>query len=169
MKLRNFTFFTLPKLRGFTLPELILTLGILTTLFAVIAISLSYVDQRTASETKITVVTTDIKGQQIKAMTGEAGNGSASDQGIYFEQDKYVLFRGTTYDVANTSNFEVTLASNLEFSAISLPGSQIIFEAVSGEVSNYNASTNSVTLRNTTNGETKTITVNSFGTIISVN
>ena len=164
------TFRLLLKQRGFTLPELLLTLGILTILFSIIAISLSYVDQRTASNTKASVVTTDIKGQQIKAMTGEAGaGGTLSDQGVYFEQNRYVLFRGNTYNPANTTNFSIDLADNLEFSDISLPGGQIIFAATSGEVSNYDSNLNTVTLRNTTNGETKTITINSIGSIVSVN
>lgn len=156
--------------RGFTLPEFILTLGILTVLFSIIAISLSYVDQRTASGTKISVVTTDIKGQQIKAMTGEAGmSGTLADHGIYFEQDKYTLFRGSTYSSSNTTNFIVDLPSNLEFSSILLPDNQIIFSKTSGVIANYNGTNNSITLRNTTNNETQTITLNQIGAIVSVN
>ena len=167
MAMKIFRFFQ--KQRGFTLPELLLTLGILTILFSIIAISLSYVDQRTASGTKASVITTDIKGQQIKAMTGEAGaSGTLSDQGIYFEQNRYVLFRGDTYNASNTTNFSIDLADNLEFSDISLPGGQMLFAATTGEVSNYDSILHTVTLRNTTNGETKTITINSIGSIVSV-
>lgn len=156
--------------RGFTLPEFILSLGILTTLFTIIAISLSYADQRTASETKTVVITTDIKGQQISAITGEAGaSGSLSDHGIYFEQNRYILFRGSTYTPSNTTNFAIDLASNLEFSNISLPNSQIVFSKISGEVTNYNSANNYIVLRNTTNGETQTITINRLGAIVSVN
>lgn len=149
--------------RGFTLVELIVTLSILATLLGISTISLSSSQQKTSITTSVQSIISDMKAQQIKAMTGDTeGRLIPSPYGVHFDANQYVLFHGLAYSSAEPSNFVVSLPSNLEFTT---SGVNIIFSQTGGEL----AAATSVTIRNITSGELKTIQLNKYGVIAAVN
>lgn len=157
-------------LSGYSLPELLLVLTILGILFSLTTINLLGVYHKNTLNTSTSTLTADMKQQQLKAMVGDTGGQpSLSSQGIYFESNRYTLYQGDSYVSSDpSSRFVINLSSDLQFSTILVPNSEIIFSKGSGEITNYNPSLDNVTLQNIRTGETKTIRINQFGTIIAI-
>jgi len=157
------------NLSGFTLTELIITLGILTILTGLTSVNLLGFYAKNTLNTSIPTLISDLKHQQLKAMVGDTeGKTSHDAYGIYFQPDRYTLFQGPTYSISGTVNFDIVLNSDLQFSNIILPSSQIVFASGSGEVVNYNQSFDYVTLKNVNTDETKTVRINQYGAVIDV-
>lgn len=155
---------------GFTFIELVVVIGILSTIVGLAVMNLGGLQRRADLQTSISSLISEIKQQQIKAMIGDTeGTGTQSTYGIYFQSDSYTTFRGSNYSAGATGNFTVNLGNTIEFSTINLPASQIIFDKGSGEIANFVAGTNTITIRNTTNNEQRTITINKYGVITQVN
>lgn len=148
---------------GLSLVELILIMSIMATLTGLITINLVNSQQRASLSSLVQNLISDIRQQQIKAMVGDTEGGtSANSYGVHIDSNKYVLFRGTSYVVTEPSNFAVNMPNNMIFMT---PGLDIIFSKVSGEIS----APASFQLQDTTNGNTKTIQINRYGVITSVN
>lgn len=155
---------------GFSIPELIVAIGIFATLFGITAINLLGTQRISTQDTAIDTLIADLSQQQIKAMTGETeGEGSISSYGIYFEPTQYTLLKGGVFVSGASSNFVVKLDSSLRFQSITFPSSMVVFDAGSGEVSNFVSSSASIQILNTTNGSLKTININRHGAVTSVN
>ena len=154
---------------GFTFPELIIVVGILTTLFALSVSSLSSTQQTTYLDTNVSTFISDLKQQQINAMTGNTeGTGIITDHGIYFGTTSYTLFQGSSYSAGSATNYVVDLESNIEFGTITFPQSQIVFNKGGGEVDGFNPTFNTITLRNSITNEQQTIIINKYGVITNV-
>ncbi len=120
--------------------------------------------------TTMDVLITDLKNQQLKAMMGSTeGRSSHGAYGIYFEQGKYVLFHGPSYDSGDLTNFEVNLEQGDQFSQINLPNSSVIFASVNGEIESYDSLKNSLVIKNSNTGSERTIIFNKFGVITNIN
>ena len=157
-------------LSGFTLTELMVVVGLIILFISIGTVQLSNIQQKTYIGTTTSTVMSDIKLQQLKAMVGDTeGSGTISDYGIYFEQTKYTLFRGSIYSANNTSNYVINLETTLQFSDVLFPQSQIIFSKGTGSIRNFTNGSNTITLLNTVNNESRTISINELGSIISVN
>lgn len=156
--------------QGFTFPEVILVGAIIAILALTGIASFSRQTVRASLDANLLTVVSDIKNQQLKAMTG-ANNETEDFQpfGVYFEPTRYTLFRGTSYSVGNLTNFVINLDNSVQASTISLPGNQIIFATRSGEVENFDQLQREVTFTNTTNSEQKTLQFNKFGVVVSAN
>jgi prepilin-type N-terminal cleavage/methylation domain-containing protein len=154
---------------GFTLLELLIVLGIFSLLIGFVTLNLGGVTRSVTVSSMASTVAADIRSQQVKAMSGSGNGNSASDFGIYFEQGRYTLFTGSTYTSSNSTNFVVNLDSGLVFSNISFPASTIIFSQRAGEISGYSSSSSSITLASSTGSERKTIHINQYGVIDSIN
>jgi len=153
------------KQRGFTIPELLITMGIITILFGFVSINLIRLQRHSSLTTTVDTLISDLYSQQNKAMVSDTqGSGVISDYGVYFESNRYVLFRGSSYNPLDTSNFPVNLDSSLTFSSITFPSSSVIFSKISGETGLMSGS-NTTTLTDSTNGEQKIINVNKYGAI----
>lgn len=156
--------------QGITFIEVLVVSGILTVLFAFTYISLRGIKPTASFQTTLTTLVSDVRNQQLRAMTGDAqGGASASNYGIRFETDRYILFQGSTYSSLDTSNFVVMLDSNLEFSSITFLNNAVVFTKGVGDVVGYTGGANSLTLRNKLNNSTKTMQVNRLGVITSFN
>ena len=149
---------------GFTLIELTIVIAIIAILLGFITINLVR-SQQTASLTGTEeVLVADLRQQQLKAMIGDTeGRGTADAYGIHFDSSQYVLFHGATYSSSDTFNFISNLDSNMQFDN---PNFNVIFSKLGGEISADSAS--SIVLRDTTNGNTRTITINRYGVITQV-
>jgi len=149
---------------GFSLVELILVMSIMAILTGLITINLANSQQKASLSSLVQNLISDIRQQQIKAMAGDTeGGASASSYGIHIDSNKYVLFRGASY-VPDPSNFAVSLPNNMIFVTTGL---DIIFLKTKGEVDPPAPA--SIQLQDTTNSNTKTIQINKYGVITSVN
>jgi prepilin-type N-terminal cleavage/methylation domain-containing protein len=90
-------------MRGFTLLEILIVVGISLILFyLIIPVGLDfYKSQQIDNETRIMVQT--LKRAQSKAMAAE----SDSKFGVYINNDNYILFRGDSYASRNSQYDEV--------------------------------------------------------------
>lgn len=156
-------------LSGFTLPELLIVLAILASIFGLSTINLLSAYHKNTLGTTVSTLISNLKHQQMKSMTGDnEGQTEADDYGIYFLSDRYILFKGSTYNASDPLNFTVNLNNDLQFSSILVPDSRIIFSRGNGEVANYNPSFDNITIHNTGSDENKTIRINQLGTIINI-
>lgn len=151
---------------GYSFPELVIAIAILTTLFALTTINLNHAQRNATTGTAINELVTDMKSQQISAMTGDTG-GSASQYsyGVYIETGRYTLFRGSSYNPSDTSNFVVNLDANIHLSP---SGKTLLFNRMTGEVNGYTAG-DSITVQDTTANSQKTIHYNKYGVITAIN
>ncbi len=153
---------------GFTLVELVLVLGIILTLFGMTMFNLVGTQQTSEVGTTADTLVSDMASQQTKAMLG-IGTSSGTNYGIYFQTDRYVLFKGNYYNPADSTNFTVMLNSGLQFSNITFPQDSIIFSSVTGTASGFLSGANSVSVGESDGTKTKTISVNRYGIVISEN
>ena len=157
------------KLSGFTLIELIVSMAIIAIFTGIITISLINIEPRSSLTTTAATLISDIKLQQLKAMTGGIKNNAASEFGVFFENDKYILFSGINYTPADPSNTIVSYDENIRLTSINFPGSQIVFNRIKGEISGFIPESDSLTLKNLVSNDEQTLTFNKLGAVISLN
>jgi len=152
-------------MKGFTLIELMVVMAIFALITGFGALNLVNLQTKSSLAADVNTLVADIKEQQIKTMVGDMG-GTASqiEFGIYFESNRYTLFRGASYS-SNPSNFPIDLSDNTTLTT-SFPLSQLVFSVNSGEVLNFSAGSNQITVQDTINGDQKIITINRYGAIL---
>lgn len=156
--------------KGFTLIELLIVLGIIGVMFTYASINLFSAQTETYLDSNLTSLLSDIKRQQLKSMLGETfGGASTYNFGIYFETNRYTLFQGTVFSPSDPSNYSVDLEDTVQFSSINVPSSQLVFTKGGGEVVNYSAGSDTITIQDIRTSTQKTITVNQYGVITGVN
>ena len=152
------------KRQGFTLIELALIMAIIAILVSFISVNLLKPQTTASTASTVKILGADLKEQQIKAMSGDSDGETTTDsQGIYFESNRYTLFRGPNY-ASGSHYFQVDMDQNLILSN-TLPSSQVVFGKRSGEVASYAPGSDTITLSHTQSGEQKTITINRYGAI----
>ena len=155
---------------GFTLTELLLVMGISAILLSFGFVNLLGLTRRVYLTTTLNTLISDLRSQQADAMNGYAADGITPDTyGIYFTSASYILFRGNTYNPSDPTNFTVTLSSPLQFTNITFPGNQVVFNQGSGEINGFASGQNALSLTNPQDGQTKTVTLDQFGAVIVVN
>jgi prepilin-type N-terminal cleavage/methylation domain-containing protein len=152
--------------KGFTIVELMVSIGILTILFAFTTINITRLPSSAAQSASYDRLISDIRSQQTKSMTGYDSSvtpvGGVS-YGVHFETTSYTLFTGTNYSPSDSTNYVVELDPNVTISATDFPSSQIVFTPGSGDVFGYLSGSDSVSLSNSTTGEVKTLQINKYG------
>lgn len=152
---------------GFTVLELVIVMGITCVLLAIASLNLSNINPKSSLDGTVQTLTADIKQQQIKAMSGEiTKTGTPDSYGIYFSGTSYTLFHGSAYNPNATDNYIVNL-DHLQVTA-TFPLSSLIFNRSSGDINNFQAGKNTITLTQTDTNLTKVITINKYGAIESV-
>ena len=155
---------------GFTLPEVTIVTGIFLMLFGFIILNVINSQHHTSVSGDLQILIADMKSQQIKAMVGATEGRATSDvYGIHFGSTNYTLFHGTTYSATDSANFVVSLDQNLQFYNVTFPNANIVFSQGSGEVQGFTNGQNTITIEDSSGSTQKTITVNRFGVITSVN
>lgn len=159
------------KRRGFTIIEVLITMGIIAVLLALSSINLLGAKNKVSLNSSVNVFVSDLAQQQLKAIVGntEVSGGNPDAYGIYFQTGSYVLFHGTNYVPADTSNFTVNLGDNIQFANIVFPQNKIVFATGSGELFGFVNGSNTVAIKNTITSEQKTVTLNQYGVITQVN
>lgn len=155
--------------RGVTLIEILVVIGILLTLIGMASISFLPFRSKSTLDTAITTLISDTKSQQIKAMAQDTEGRSTSDNyGVFFGNNSYILFHGTSFSPTDPSNFTITLEDDILIES-TFPSSQLIFSIKNGEVVSFSQGQNSITLEDTVEGSSKTVNVNRYGVITSIN
>lgn len=129
--------------RGFTIIELMVSIGILAILFALTTINLGRLPSATSQGATIDTLMADMRSQQTLAM---AGNTSA---GIHFDSTSYTLI---------PSNFVVNLDPGFTFTSISFTNGNLNFAAGSGETT-----AGSFTITNGQINQTQVVNINKYG------
>jgi len=142
------------SVHGFTVVELLVSMGILAILFALTTISLGRLPGSASQGATVDMLLTDIRSQQTQAMSNDSG------YGVHFESGSYTLFKGSSYSSNNSSNFVVTLDPGLTFINITFPGSQIIYSPGNGEIL---SGSGSFTLSSSQIGQDKSVNINKYG------
>ena len=155
---------TLRHNSGFTFIELIVVIGMVAVLAQLITVNLLRAQHQPALSASVDTLTADLKSQQAKAMSGVG----AISHGVYVGEGEYVLFAGSVYNANDPANAQVALDTNVVFSSVAFAGRQIVFAAGSGEILNFNAGSSAFTLRHTQSSEEKTIQMNRYGAVVSI-
>jgi prepilin-type N-terminal cleavage/methylation domain-containing protein len=151
---------------GFTIQELLVVMAVMAILLGIVVMNLVTIQNRTNLDAANTTLIAEIKQQQLKAMVGDTEGRTTPDAyGIRFDTNSYTFFHGTTYNASDPDNFTIDMDDNMQFSSIQLPNQSVVFNRVSGDFYNYNPALSSVTLTNTTAGESKTLQFNRYGVI----
>ncbi len=150
--------------RGFTLPELVVVMGIFILLLSIgimgLAPNFSHAEVNAGSD----LLLADVKSQQAKAMAGETSLGGANTpHGIYTGADYYTLFSGV-FDPNSPANITTTLPTGTTL-ASTFPSNIILFVPGSGEIDNFQSGQNSLTL--TSAGYTDLLEFNQYGVRIA--
>jgi prepilin-type N-terminal cleavage/methylation domain-containing protein len=148
--------------QGFTVVELMVSIGILTILFALTTINLTRLPSTTSQSSSYERLVSDLRGQQTKSMVGY----NAESYGVYFDTavtpNKYVLFTGLNYS-GGTEYYPVELDPYLTFTSVP-PTPQVVFLPGSGDVSGLTGTnTYSFTISDSLTGDPKAITINKYG------
>ncbi len=135
---------TMPAGRqGFTIIEVLVGLTIFITLLSIGYVTVLGIERRAPINATVSTLIADLRGEQTKAMTG-------LDQGTY-----------------SISIPAYTVPTNIALTT-TFPGSVITFTKGSGDISGYSSGGNTVTITQTLTGEHKTITVNRYGAVTSI-
>lgn len=159
---------TIKPNKGFTLVELAIVMALFIILMAFTSISLTTLTPTASVTATRDVLISDIKAQQMQAMTGSAnGTGTSVPQGIYFETDQYTLFSGAAYSESDPHNLVIQMPNGITLTGTNLPSNSIIFEPSSGEVQNYLDTSDTIQLQHSTINEAAQIEINQLGVITS--
>ncbi len=158
---------------AFTLIELLVVVTILGIMSTVGYLSMNKLQTTTDTQTSLDKLIASIKTQRIYAMLGNsATHTKAMPQGIYFQtgSNTFVLFRCEELQhcsyvpEANTNTID-SIEKTLVFSTVSLPGNQVIFAPLSGEVANFDSNLNMVRIENLIDHSVTTMRVTQIGTL----
>lgn len=155
-----FNFRKIGETSGFTLLELLIVMGLFATLSAFAAVNLLKPQSQSDIFETASLLSSDIKNQQFKTMSGVDNK----RHGVKFETGRYILFSGEVYDPVDTSNVEVPLDLPIVISEANINNSEILFMK-NGEIENFVDSQNTVTVENSSNGESNVIRINRYGAI----
>ncbi len=155
--------------KGLTLVELIVVIGILSLLIAIAFVSVANIRVLTTNTNTISVIASDLKAQQIKAMTGDTeGRGVKDNYGIKILPNEYIFFHGNGYNPMETTNYSFSIGSGYTLST-TLPDQTILFASGSGEVVNFVPNQDTITITNSQTNQTRSLKLNAYGTAIEIN
>ncbi len=129
--------------QGFTIIEVLVVLSICITLIAIGYVRAVGIERRAPIGATVDTLIADLRGLQTKAMAGAV-------------QDTYRMSL-----TAYPADEHITITTTF-------PGSVIEFTKGSGDVAGFVPGNNTVTITQTLTGEQKTITINRYGAVTSV-
>lgn len=134
------------KLQAFTLIEVLLTMALIGIISSVATVSLSQLQNNSYQSSLVDALISDIKTQQHLAMLQKRTSEESNFYGVYFKEDGYVLFEGTTFDPEKNTNYAIKFPKNVKITDIDLYQNLLIFENFSGELYNFDPEKNSITI-----------------------
>jgi len=147
--------------QGFTILELIITMGIFAIIASLTTINLTNSQRRVSLDSLTSTLISDLRQQQIKAMTGDTqGRSSNSAYGIHFDSNQYVLFYGDSYNSSDSDNFVVPLDTNFSFTNLG----NVTFSKISGESTGLT----SIIIQDNSASNQKDVRLNNYGVVTEV-
>lgn len=146
--------------KGFTLIEITITISIIIFLISIGIVSYRSFEKSTELENTCQDILSVLKIAQTKTIASD----EASQYGVHFEDDRYILFKGNEYQSGSESNKIYNISDRLEIYDISLSdeGNDIIFQRISGKTEQYG----NISLRIILSpSENKAINISSFGLV----
>jgi prepilin-type N-terminal cleavage/methylation domain-containing protein len=145
--------------KGFTLLELVVTIGILGIMVYAVFTSLTTTNSRQTLDKNALGLAELL--EQARVLTVDSKN--SSQYGVHLATTSATLFSGTTYSSASSSNQIYSLGTTISISSISVGGgSDVIFNRITGTTNN----SGTVTLSSTKlSGVTKVITIYKTGVV----
>lgn len=144
---------------GFTIVELLIVI-VIVSILALIATPI-FLNSYTKNELTSAIwdVSDQLRRAQLQSMLGQGNN----QWGVHFQSDRFVLFKGGTYNASDPDNIEELFEPNITMSAHSLNGGgdDVIFDKIFGATSTFGT----ITLQEGTGGQQQTITVNEVGRV----
>ena len=165
--LDTITGLALDKEKGFSFVELIVVVSVMAILFGFVTINLLGTQQHVSLVNIASSIESDIKSQQLKAMEGATSGGSAYGYGVYVSSHSYTLFRGTVYSASDPTNAVVQVDTEVTLST-TLPSATISFSQGSGAIPGFVSGNNTITMTDTNNNQTRTLTFNRYGVVTSI-
>lgn len=128
-----------PHKRGFTLPELIISVAIIMMIFGFAGVNLLRIVPQADLNQVFEAFVADAKSQQYRAMLGESSGVLQEDYGIKIDSGSYTLFRGNAFAPGDADNYTVTFPQTIT-ATTGLPetaSGAIVFSALTGEIRNF--------------------------------
>lgn len=152
---------------GFTLIEIVITVGVATILMTIVTLSLFQSRASASLDTTADQLMSDVRQQQMAAMFGATSSaGVYDDYSIRFDSSSYTLFPGDIYTSTNSANYVVPLDGALRFSATTFPSGVLTFSRLSGDVRTYQVGHDTVTLSDTQTNNTRVFQLNRRGIFV---
>ncbi len=122
---------------GFTLIEILLVVGILVILISISVAGFRLFEGKTELKSYAQNALTILELARTKTLASK----DASQYGVRFEQNKYILFKGDTYQEGAEDNKVYQLPSRLKINKIDLTGGDnaVVFKRISGYASSSGA------------------------------
>ncbi len=150
---------------GFTQIELLVVVVILTVLFSMGGVILNSFVNQDLLAVEVQKVESLISEARLRTVAGISQTESEGlNYGIHFETDRYLLFSGTVFDDQDAHNQVFLLPDTIRIQQIDLPGDNLIFAKVSGEVLDFDPNQNSLILEQTKTATARKISINRLGT-----
>ena len=145
--------------KGFTLIEILVVIGVISILIVMAAAGLRLFEGKTQLKSQAQNILTILELARTKTLASEG----ASQYGVRFEQDKYILFKGSAYQEGEENNKTYQLPGQLKINSIDLTGEGdiVVFQRLSGQAS----SSGTIELGTITQPATTTITIHPSGQI----
>jgi prepilin-type N-terminal cleavage/methylation domain-containing protein len=145
-------------IKGFTLIELLIVVAIIAILLVIGLARFGTFGQQISLDTDAQKIISIFQAARSQTL----GSEEESVWGVHLETNKYVLFKGATYDPASPDNKNYNL-TRTEIAAINLTsGDDVVFSRIRGE----SANTGTVVVRLLSDtSKTKTIVINSLGQV----
>lgn len=147
--------------RAFSLIELIVVMGIVSIGAAVVTINLAGGQRRTVRAATVDTLVADVRSAQMQAMTGASGR---QPFGLYWDDRRYVVFKGNSYNSQDPANYSVQMDNGIRLSS-TFSGSQVVFSPISGEVVGFVPLANTVTVTDAEDASYVILTVNRYGVV----
>jgi len=119
------------RMRGFTLMEVLIAIGIVIVLTTLVGFSFSA--YRKSSD--VTAVTDSLLSYLKEARADTLSSKSDSSWGVHIETSRIVIFKGASFTNGAPGNRQTTLPNTTQISSISLTGggSDVLFKRLTGE------------------------------------
>lgn len=151
--------------RGFTLVELIVSVSIFALLATIGSLRFFSSYSQVNLSSALDILVSDIKTAQSNAMSGY-GVGGSRVTGWGFKKtaaNSYVIYPGVAYVAGSPYNITSSLPLGITLTT-AFPFDEVIFSQISGEIPSLLGGQNTLTL--TSDLESRTITLNKYGSII---
>jgi len=147
--------------KGFTLIEILIAIVIITLLIGTVVVSYRIFERRTELEDVAQKIFSTLK----LAQTQTLASNDASQYGVHFENDQYILFKGDAYLAGAPDNKVYQLPGRLEIFQINLAdgGNDIIFQRIVGSTAQFGTVRIRIISQPT---ETRAVTVQPYGQTI---